>query len=161
MTTATKAHLTWVTSAGPTVDHAVTDDAMTAGMTSQGFYLGLCGAQFFSAPMTASPGPVCGSCRRFVQAWVSLRSVEQRMVGRRVRRHGLPGALARLLSAVCGSESPVVPVPRAAAGRAAADVVSPVGAAGPSSRRDRGERDGYSGPWSRRVPPAGSGGGVW
>jgi len=161
-TTGARMHTTWVTSAVAPVDHAVTDDAMATGMAARGEFVAVCGAQFFSAPMAADPGPVCANCRRFVVARASLRSVEQRMARRRVRRHGLPDALARLVAAVCGSESPAAPGPRAMAGTAA-DAVSPAGAAGPSSRRDRGEDVGPSVPRSRRVPPGESvaGGGVW
>jgi hypothetical protein len=136
-----RAHLTWVRSAETPVDHAVTDDAMVAGMSSQGVYLGLCGARFFSAPMTAHPGPACASCRRLVVARASLRSVEQRICGPRHRRRGLSRVLACLLTGVRTSDSPAVPGPRSA--------VAPAGAAGAGSRR--GQADG--GARSRRVPP--------
>lgn len=147
MTMAGSIHLTWVTSAGSPVDHAVTDDAMVAGMVSQGVYLGLCGAWFFSAPMTTSPGSVCAGCRRFLVARSSLRSAEQRMCGPRHRRRGLSRVLARLLAGTRVSESPVVPGPRRAS--ASVDATLPAGAAGPGS--GRGRVDG--GARSRRVPP--------
>lgn len=142
-----RAHLTWVTSAGSATDHAVTDAAMAAGMASQGVYLGLCGAQFFSAPMTANPGPVCASCRRFVVARASLRSAEQRMRGPRHRRRGLSRVLACLLTGARASDSPAVPGPRSAS--SSADAAPPAGAVGSGSRRGRVD----GGARSRRVPP--------
>lgn len=144
----TRTHLTWVRSAEMPVDHAVTDDAMAAGMVSQGVYLGLCGARFFSAPMVAESGSVCAGCRRFLVARASLRSAEQRMCGPRHRRRGLSRVLACLLAGGRASDSPAVPGPRSAV--ASADATpSPAGAAGPGSRRGRAD----GGARTRRVPP--------
>src|SRR5436305_14587976 len=114
MTTTAEAqtHTTWVTSALAPVDHAVTGDAMTAGIAARGAFVALCGVRFLSAPMTVVPGPVCASCRLFIQARVSLPSVEQRLCGWRHRRHRLPGAFARLLAVLFASDSPAVSVSR-------------------------------------------------
>ncbi|PFG50460.1 hypothetical protein ATK36_5696 [Amycolatopsis sulphurea] len=125
MTADARTHLTWVRSAETPVDHAVTDDVMARGTASQGVYLGLCGVQFFSAPMTAGPGSVCASCRRFAVARASLQSVEQRMRAPRHRRRGLSRVFARLLAGVQASESPAVPGPRSAV--ASADATPPAG----------------------------------
>lgn len=83
-TMGSRQHTTWVTSAVAPVDHAVTDDAMAAGIAARAAFVAVCGARFFSAPMAAAPGPVCTNCRRFVVARASSRPVEQRMAGRRV-----------------------------------------------------------------------------
>src|SRR5947207_3499173 len=151
MTTTAEAqtHTTWVTSALAPVDHAVTGDAMTAGLATRGAFVALCGVRFLSAPMTVAPGPVCASCRLFIQARVSLPSMEHRLCGRRHRRHGLPGAFARLLAVLLVSDSPVALGPRSAT---AADVASPARAAGSGSRRGRVD-GGHCGARSRRVPP--------
>lgn len=113
MTTGTQStserhHLTWITAdSDAVIDHAVTDDALAAGMASQGVYQGLCGVLFVSAPMTAAPGNVCVGCRLFIEARASLKSMEQRMSVRRChRRHARPGVLARMAAAL---KSPAVP----------------------------------------------------
>lgn len=108
----TPAHLTWVTTADVVTDHAVTDDAMAAGMASRGVYQALCGALFVSAPMTADPGRVCQGCRMFILAQASLRSAEQRMTrGRHHPRHARPGVFARMTAALT---TPAIPYPRSA-----------------------------------------------
>jgi hypothetical protein len=159
MVTKIRERLMWVTSTGKPVDHALTDDAMAAGMASQGVYLGLCGIQFVAAPMAAAPGPRCATCWQFVQARASLSTVEQRLGGARARRLPLPASCARFLAALFASDSSVVPPPRSAT--AAAGAEAPAGAAEPGSRRGRAD-DGQSGARPRRVPspsaPAGGGG---
>ncbi len=114
--------LVWVTANAAPVDHAVTDAAMVAGMSAQGRYLGLCGAWFLPAPMTAAPGRACAGCRSYIRTQASLPSAEHWTSRRRHRRLALPGAFARLLTALRVCESSVVSSPRPAA---AVDAKSP------------------------------------
>jgi hypothetical protein len=128
MVTKIRERLIWITANAAPVDHAVTDAGMAAGMASQGVYLGLCGTQFVSAPMTATPGARCSSCWRSAQARTSLPTVDQRLNGVRARRLPLLGACARFLAALFASHPSVAPSPRSAA--AAAGGGPPSGADG-------------------------------
>lgn len=118
-----KERVLWVTSTGKPVDHALTDVAMAAGMASRGVYLGLCGIQFFAAPMTTAPGPRCTTCWRFLRARASLSGVERHLGVVRARRLPVLASCARFLAALFVSDSSVVPRPASAA----ADTESPAG----------------------------------
>lgn len=94
--TTTTPHFTFVTSAGPAVDHLVSDTAMTDGLSSGGWFLGLCGTRFAAAAMCAEPGYECGTCRKVLAALHVLSTAEQRMT--RHHRHARLGLLASLKS---------------------------------------------------------------
>jgi hypothetical protein len=150
VTVAMRVRMTWVTSSGRPVDHAVADEAMSAGLSSGGVYMALCGVEFLPASMAAAPGQVCSACRLFLEARTSMRTVEARLGATRHRLRR-PGPFARLLAALSVSDAPAVPSPRTPPA-----VASPDGAAGLYPRQGRGENTGSSvpGPRPRRVPPA-------
>jgi hypothetical protein len=85
----------WVTCVDGAIDHAVTDEAMTAGVTSgTGTYQAVCGALFLCAPLVCPPRPSCPRCLAFLHARSNLRGLEQRMSG---SRHSKQAPFARLL----------------------------------------------------------------
>lgn len=65
-----RVRVVWVTSVGDRVDHAVTADDLTAGLSSRASdgTLGVCGSRFLPAPLVANPGATCMSCARCLQA---------------------------------------------------------------------------------------------
>jgi hypothetical protein len=78
-----------------TADHAVTDEAMMAGVTAgTGTYEAVCGAVFLSAALVCPPCRRCQRCLAFLHARRNLRDLNQRMSGSRHRRRG---PFARLL----------------------------------------------------------------
>lgn len=97
-------HLTAITSAGQAVDHLVSDPAMTAGLLSDGWFVGLCGIRFAAAAMCSEPGHPCPRCGATLTALRTLPTVEERMSRRRKRarlglllaslRRVLPGRVA-------------------------------------------------------------------
>jgi hypothetical protein len=57
----------WVTSTVDGADHAMTDEAMAAGLAAKcGVFLALCSADVVAAPMVAPPGQRCVRCQAFV-----------------------------------------------------------------------------------------------
>lgn len=118
MTTTVRVHMTWVTSVGGRMDHAVADDGMAPGLSRSGeVFVAVCGARFLPASMCAAPGLVCSSCRMFLEARESKWTVEARLGSTRHRLHR-PGRFARLRAALFASAAPPVPALRPAARRA-------------------------------------------
>jgi hypothetical protein len=77
---------TWITTADESTDHAVTEDAMAAGITSpHGEYRALCGERFQPAALVSPPGPPCQTCARILRARKALATLRTR--SRRVRRN--------------------------------------------------------------------------
>lgn len=62
MSTRRTGRLSWVTDNVTGIDHAVSDDAMTAGAET-GRFIGLCGALFGAAALIAPLGGACLYCR--------------------------------------------------------------------------------------------------
>lgn len=100
------ARVVWVTCALDGADHAVTDDRMAAGISSDtGLYEALCGARFAAAPMVYPPCPLCRTCLAFLGARATMRDLDHRMgAAARHRRSGLLGRLFRRRS-----QPPAVP----------------------------------------------------
>jgi hypothetical protein len=88
---AVRVRMSWVTSVADNADHAVTDDAMVAGM-STGVYEAVCGAGFVPAAMIEPPRPPCSRCVAFLRAQRTMRDFHDRLH----RRHRKPGLLARV-----------------------------------------------------------------
>ncbi|MGO1049301.1 hypothetical protein [Crossiella sp. CA198] len=85
----------WVTSRVEAVDHAVTDEDMTAGIASgTGTYQAVCGGRVVAALLEEPPRPRCLRCQSYVWARATLRDAE---LDKRPPRHRQPGMLARLV----------------------------------------------------------------
>jgi hypothetical protein len=95
----------WVTCVVDGVDHAVTDEDMSAGMAvGQGKFTAVCGVLVTPDALSAPPGRMCLGC------WVGLCPVvnTQRAVvpvARRHRRHRRPGWLRMWVASVFAAPS--------------------------------------------------------
>src|SRR5207248_53665 len=93
-TAALLARVVWVTCALDGADHAVTDECMAAGISSDtGLYEAVCGALFVAAPMVYPPCPQCRPC--LLGARATMRDLDRRMGVARHRRGGLLGRVFR------------------------------------------------------------------
>lgn len=103
---AIRVRMSWVTSVVRDADHAVTDEAMTVGM-STGMYEAVCGEHFLPAAMVEPPQPPCSRCVTFLRAQQTLRDFHQRLR----HRHRKPSLLARLFGCQKHGQhhAPVVP----------------------------------------------------
>lgn len=62
----------WTTTADESADHAVSDDAMAAGITNdRGEYDAVCGARFLVAALIMPPAPVCPRCAALLRAYAA------------------------------------------------------------------------------------------
>lgn len=69
----------WVTGAEDGLDHAVSDDAMIAGIDEgRGRFHSLCGAIVPAAPMIEPPGRRCGRCSEILYTPVRQAEPERR-----------------------------------------------------------------------------------
>jgi len=95
----------WVTSIADNADHAVTDEAMVAGMTS-GHYVAVCGAAFTPAVMIEPERPACLSCLATFHARTPAPTPQR---SRLAWRQSLKALLTRLFT-WC-HHMPVAPLP--------------------------------------------------
>jgi hypothetical protein len=97
-TAAVRARPVWMTSVVDDYDHVVTDDDMSAGITSgSGTYRAMCGAEILPAPMSDAPCGRCSCCvatlralhaRHKRQAQAAQPRVRKRcLLSRALRRH--------------------------------------------------------------------------
>jgi threonine dehydrogenase-like Zn-dependent dehydrogenase len=74
----------WMTSVVDDADHVVSDDNMTAGVTSgAGVYRAICGATVVPPSMSEPPCGRCSYCRAVLRAWC-----QQAPLGVRARLRG-------------------------------------------------------------------------
>jgi hypothetical protein len=74
----------WVTSTADGADHAVTDAAMTAGLTArQGLFLALCGTEVITAALVTPPGQRCAQCQALIRPQPAPRMApaRRRLIG--------------------------------------------------------------------------------
>jgi hypothetical protein len=93
----------WVTGAEDGLDHAVSEDAMAAGIDEgKGRFTAFCGVIVLAAPMIEPPGRRCRRCAELLYlATRQATGPQRRSGGTRRARHRLssrrPSLLARLL----------------------------------------------------------------
>ena len=75
----------WITASEDRTEHAVSDEAHEASLTTgAGVFEALCGLEFLAASMDVGPDRRCPRCGSFVRARTTLRDLDLRMVtGRR------------------------------------------------------------------------------
>ncbi|MFC5119357.1 hypothetical protein ACFPN7_35910 [Amycolatopsis halotolerans] len=102
----TEQHLTVVTSAEEPVDHLVSDAEMTHGLSSTGWFTGLCGDSFPAAAMCSEPGLACSRCARILAA-ARLPLTDARHARSKTQRlhDDEARSLRRILRAVCRSSA--------------------------------------------------------
>jgi hypothetical protein len=103
-----KTWVVWVTSVVDEIDHALTDEDMSAGMSAGlGRYAAVCGKSVVPAALTAPPGRACPGCAEILRPSASCGAMDAPARRPRRRPHRLPGlrerVWARLLSGRCRS----------------------------------------------------------
>lgn len=88
MTTQTRRDFTrWITCVdGVPVDHAVTDEDMTAGLNGRNEFRAVCGTRFLPAPMIEVSQRPCERCLLYLRAQRTMRGVQERMARQTPRR---------------------------------------------------------------------------
>lgn len=88
-TIASTGSFVWITTADESVDHALSDDAMTDGLTTGlGEYSALCGARFRPAALVSPPAPLCARCAAIQRQQATLA----RLVRHQRQRRSWPKA---------------------------------------------------------------------